>query len=127
MLGQRTTFGVGPIATRQGRAFVRDVLAGPNLPPERVADAMLVASELISNAVRHAEPGEAIDVAVGLDGDRLRVEVSPVHRESDLSFVVIDGVARAWGVDGRTGWADLRATRGPVSDVRPATSTWSPR
>lgn len=49
-------------------------LARASLHPERLADALLATSELVSNSLLHAGGGP-VTVWAGLDNERLRVEV----------------------------------------------------
>lgn len=63
----------GERAPREARSFLRRQLDDWGLGPELVDPAELCLSELVTNAVIHA--GTAIDVALRLDGDRLRVAV----------------------------------------------------
>jgi len=55
------------------RRRMRSFLAGL-VHPEALADAVLLAGELVTNAILHAPPGP-IALEVDLDGRRLRVEV----------------------------------------------------
>ncbi len=91
-------------------------------------DAVLVLSELVTNAMVHAAAGCRIDVRHS--GDRLRLEVwdpspqAPVIRLVGPSHVggrglrIVDAVAEAWGwhptVDGKCVWAVVPAV---VDDV----------
>jgi anti-sigma regulatory factor (Ser/Thr protein kinase) len=63
----------GETAPREARSFLRRELGDWGLGPELVDPAELCLSELVTNAVIHA--GTAIQVALRLDGDRLRVAV----------------------------------------------------
>jgi anti-sigma regulatory factor (Ser/Thr protein kinase) len=63
----------GETAPREARSFLRRQLDDWGLGPDLVDPAELCLSELVTNAVIHA--GTAIDVALRLDGDRLRVAV----------------------------------------------------
>ena len=61
-------------ARRWARAFVG--LHAPDISGERTGDVELVVSELVTNAVRYGtEPGDSVLVVLGIDTDRLRVEV----------------------------------------------------
>jgi anti-sigma regulatory factor (Ser/Thr protein kinase) len=78
---------------------------------ERMRDARLLVSELVTNAVRHAG-GEAVRLVVALDADMLRIEVhdpgdgfelkpppdDPL-RASGWGLVLVDELADRWGVD----------------------------
>jgi two-component sensor histidine kinase len=100
-----------------------------------VDDAVLVLSELISNAIKHARPMASGKIAVSWDVGRevVRIAVTdggsntrptPVHSsESALGgrgLSIVSAVAREWGVEdsvpGTTVWAVLRLTghRAPI-------------
>ena len=93
-----------------------------------VGDAVLVVSELLSNAIRHARPlpGSNVQVAWALDDDAVEVEVSdggaatrPTHAQPTVSSLggrgldIVEYLARTWGVrsddGGLTVWAVLAA------------------
>ncbi len=93
-----------------------------------VGDAVLVVSELLSNAIRHARPlpGASVQVAWALDEDAVEVAVSdggaltrPTLAQATVSslggrgLAVVEYLARAWGVrsedGGLTVWAVLAA------------------
>jgi anti-sigma regulatory factor (Ser/Thr protein kinase) len=93
-----------------------------------VGDAVLVVSELLSNAIRHARPlpGSSVQVAWALDDDAVEVAVSdggaptrPVPVQATVSSLggrgldIVGYLARAWGVRsddaGLTVWAVLAA------------------
>ncbi|MET7796691.1 ATP-binding protein, partial [Streptomyces decoyicus] len=66
-----------PEAVSVVRRRVRTVLADWNLAPDLAEDALLVISELITNAVVHALPPAALRLArVGAGRNALRVEVT---------------------------------------------------
>ena len=93
-----------------------------------VGDAVLVVSELLSNAIRHARPlpGSSVQVAWALDDDAVEVAVSdggaatrPTVAHATVSSLggrgldIVDYLARTWGVrtddGGLTVWAVLAA------------------
>jgi anti-sigma regulatory factor (Ser/Thr protein kinase) len=93
-----------------------------------VGDAVLVVSELLSNAIRHARPlpGANLQVAWALDNGSVEVAVSdggaptrPHSAHASVSSLggrgldIVDYLARAWGVradqEGLTVWAVLAA------------------
>jgi anti-sigma regulatory factor (Ser/Thr protein kinase) len=93
-----------------------------------VGDAVLVVSELLSNALRHARPlpGSSVQVAWALDDDAVEVAVSdggaatrPTPAQATVSSLggrgldIVDYLARTWGVRsddyGLTVWAVLAA------------------
>ena len=94
-----------------------------HLDADLVADASLVVSELVTNAVQHGEPPVELIVTPGSDEVHLAVrDHSPaeplprVIRSSDGGFGVhvVDALAATWGVipepTGKLVWARLHAT-----------------
>ncbi|MFI9331896.1 ATP-binding protein [Kitasatospora sp. NPDC052868] len=109
-------------SVRLAREFVRHCLAvlRPATPAEKVYDAGLVASELVTNALRHRPRSMAIRVVIS--ASRCRIEVaddgrsaaSPpearVRREPRLGFAVMAGLGtlgHALDADGTVSWVDL--------------------
>lgn len=103
-----------------------------------VGDAVLVVSELLSNALRHARPlpGASVQVAWALDDDAVEVAVSdggaptrPILTQATVSALggrglsIVEYLARTWGVRsddaGLTVWAVLAA---PPATLRAAAS-----
>lgn len=89
-------------------------------------DAILVASELVSNSVMHGgcDPGEEIELVAQLEPDALRLTVidlgrsgrTPTRRGSEyhgpggMGLRLVDAVARRWGTEQREGtivWVEL--------------------
>lgn len=102
------------------RRFLSELLRPRRISARARENALLVSSELVSNAYRHGEG--AIELRVSLHGDRLRVEVidegqdqAPSVREQTSDgpggwgLQIVDQVALQWGVfEGTTHvWADL--------------------
>jgi len=106
----------------RSRRFVVDVLRESGA--EASDEVLLVASELVTNAVRHGE-GE-VELRVGVDGDCVRIEVLddghaavavPEREPAPMSIggrglILVRQVARRWGTGfDRTGrtlvWAEL--------------------
>jgi anti-sigma regulatory factor (Ser/Thr protein kinase) len=120
-----------PDAPAAIRAFVRAVLNPA--PPNPMAVVELLASELVSNVVRHV--GSPMTVRVGRDGPGVRVEVDdesdtpPVLRtpapdaEGGRGLLLVASLASDWGFEtrdhGKTVWfvVDL----GEASGAREAT------
>jgi anti-sigma regulatory factor (Ser/Thr protein kinase) len=109
---------------RLARQATRDTLAAWQLSHlEEVA--VLVVSELVTNAVLHARDTGAIGLELASAGTRLRVEVqdgdphwrlqySPAEcDESGFGFVLVDSLAGRWGIRrvsaGKAVWAELEA------------------
>jgi anti-sigma regulatory factor (Ser/Thr protein kinase) len=105
------------------RQFVDHYLRRRGLPDDAVETALLVSSELVTNAYRHGEG--AIELRVSLRDDRVRIEVidkghgeAPAVREQEGDHTggwglrIVDQLAVQWGVfEGTTHvWADLALT-----------------
>ena len=110
---------------RTARRAVMQVV-GDNGSIQFVRDAILLTSELVSNAVIHTEQGCAVTVAFDRSEQRLRVEVADSSEElptmasrSDrgriggLGLVLVEDVATRWGTTptatGKTTWFELDA------------------
>ena len=91
--------------------------------------AVLLVSELVTNAVRHASTGgSALVLRLEAAGGWLRIEVHDadprmpqprtphVHEESGFGFVLLDALADKWGVRestiGKAVWAELDTRQG---------------
>ncbi|WP_405769469.1 ATP-binding protein [Streptomyces sp. NBC_01538] len=118
------------------RAQVRKALADWGLPTELAADVALVATELITNSVRHCEVTFAlVEVTLTLrDDNQLLLEVSDPdteelpaprtagqHDEGGRGLAVIAALTSQWGCDLRRftkcSWATF-----PLPEVAPACS-----
>ena len=113
-----------PIAPILARAAVTAI--GSGLPASVVSDAELLTSEVVSNAVKHADldPSQKIVLRVVMD-ERLRIEVADPGPpfEADLrrrssgtsgwGLFLIEGIATSWGVEpegaGKKVWFELGA------------------
>jgi anti-sigma regulatory factor (Ser/Thr protein kinase) len=99
-------------------------------------DALLVLSELVTNAVLHSGcgPEENIGVQVSTDGERVWISVRDPglsggearphardpRRVGGLGLVVVDTLATRWGsdrLDGYHVWAELPATRAEAGQL----------
>ena len=113
-------------AVRLARRVTRDALAAWQLA--HVEDtAVLLVSELVTNALRHAGDTGAIGLELTSAGTWLRVEVqdgdphwrvsrSPADcDESGFGFVLVDSLAARWGVRrvsaGKAVWVELDASQ----------------
>jgi anti-sigma regulatory factor (Ser/Thr protein kinase) len=114
-------------------AFVRRQLAcdldSYNLPVDAIDDVVLVASELVGNAVRHttATQQATLDVSWDVDASGVRVCVGdpsqepPIVRSSGLDepdgrgLRIVDAVSDDWGVErdghGKRVWAHVPIRR----------------
>lgn len=115
-----------PVAPSLARAAIAAVASG--LPSAVVAEAELLTSEVVSNAVRHAEldPSQEIVVRIVADG-HVRVEVAdpgppfeahlrePSSDSSGWGLLLVDAVATSWGVEregsGKRVWFEVGARR----------------
>lgn len=104
------------------RRFVRDRLAAWEAT-DHVEGAVLVASELVTNAVLHART--AVTLRVDTDGPTVRIEVfdenprlpvagpCPPDATSGRGLSLIAALADAWGMenrgDGKVVWAEIGA------------------
>jgi serine/threonine-protein kinase RsbW len=114
------TFAAPALARERVRRFAAD------LPTATVDDAVLMVSELVTNAVQHGRPvvtlgmslsPEVLTVAVG---DWGRAPVTPrvptANQERGRGLAMVDALAAHWGVtnhdseDGRQVWFDVAAT-----------------
>lgn len=98
------------------RDLVSDAMSGSTSPEERVEDARLLTSEVVTNAVRHARLGAegSIGVAVDVSRGRVRVEVSEggpgfvvtaigapsPQTVSGWGLLLVEQVSDNWGVAG---------------------------
>ncbi|MFF4961916.1 ATP-binding protein [Streptomyces sp. NPDC001222] len=114
----------------RARALLRDQAASWKLPDEVTEAAVLLLSELMTNAYRHARvsPGREIRARCVLEADRLRVSVTdandtlPTPRqaapddESGRGLALVAALAEKWGAEpraagiGKTVWFELRIT-----------------
>lgn len=115
------SFGAGLESTTAARRFAERTMTGWSVDGERFETARLLVSELVANAVTHAET----DVRLYLDltPDRLRVEVRdgaegqprarhPRHDDpTGRGLMIVEALADRWGVEptppGKTVWFEL--------------------
>ncbi|MEU4092777.1 ATP-binding protein [Streptomyces sp. NPDC026673] len=120
-----------PRSVGRARARLREQAEVWGLPPDAVETAVLLLSELMSNAVRHARvpPDRRIAARAALASGVLRVEVCdagdglPVPRrvsasdESGRGLALVETLADAWNVQprpygiGKAVWFELRVTK----------------
>jgi serine/threonine-protein kinase RsbW len=109
---------------RHAPAAIRQAFAHSAELDWELGDAMLIASELVTNAVRHSgcSEDEPIEVNVNARLDYLRITVrdpglsgqdAHVHEEASLSgwgLQIVNQLAQRWGSDRRDGysvWAEI--------------------
>ena len=121
-LNLQVTLPAGDGAVRLARRVTRDVLARWRLAHVEET-AILLVSELVTNAVRHARNTYAIGLDLEIGETWLRIEVQdadprwPQPRtpgrfdESGFGLVLVDALAGKWGVretaTGKAVWAEL--------------------
>jgi serine phosphatase RsbU (regulator of sigma subunit)/anti-sigma regulatory factor (Ser/Thr protein kinase) len=143
-LNAETAFAPEPTAVADARRFVRKTLTSWGLSgqDELVTDAVLLASELVTNAIVHA--GTPVQLTCRLDGANVEVAVldrhparvipdppgaaAEVERPSGRGLVLPAALSSSWGVTyapaskviwcrlGPDGAADGHAAAGPVVD-----------
>jgi anti-sigma regulatory factor (Ser/Thr protein kinase) len=120
----RTTLGADAGSAAAARRFVADVLNQRGFSKSAIEDAVLLASEVVTNAVLHA--GGSVDVVVIADSSMARVEVHDDHPSHPVLLTsgpeatfgrglrVIEALAGGWGVDdrgdrGKCVWFEVRS------------------
>jgi anti-sigma regulatory factor (Ser/Thr protein kinase) len=120
-------------ASRRARSGVEGLLRAAGVPERAVAAVLLVVSELVANAIRHA--GTDFTVTADLDGDVVRIQVLDqdsrppallgfdTESTSGRGLQMVAGLSRDWGwrtaesdggVSGKVVWAEVE-TEGPVA------------
>lgn len=119
-----------PTSAALARSFVAETLRTWRAS-DCVDAALLLTSELVTNAVLHS--GDVVDLLMRLDGEVLRIEVQdgdqrlPVTRpRDDLSehgrgMTVVAALADDWGVDtsagGKVVWCELSVSSSPAAST----------
>jgi serine/threonine-protein kinase RsbW len=109
-------------AVRMARQATRDALATWQLAYLEET-AVLLVSELVTNAVRHARGGDEVTLVLQTAGTWLRIEVTDADPQwpqprtpagfdgSGFGLVLVDALAGKWGVretaTGKAVWAEL--------------------
>ena len=101
------------------------------LPMELIDDAMLLVSELVTNAVRHGSPritltvrNDPAGIGVGVTDHGQTLPMLPQRQPNDpmtsgRGLLIVDALATAWGVistdppPGKTVWFELDPTSRP--------------
>lgn len=125
---ERTDVKQRTVATSSFDATLQSVAAARSFVDQQLgADfvrrpaALLIASELATNAVQHAASPFEVAVIGYLDGVRIAVrdqstaqvcvQVPPGHAETGRGLGLVDALSRAWGVrwtsGGKVVWADV--------------------
>jgi anti-sigma regulatory factor (Ser/Thr protein kinase) len=112
--------------TREAASAVREEMAGLDDVGWILGDAMLVATELVNNAVTHSGCDDTHSVHVAIHRERGAIVISvrdpgspgrtpaafseAVEIGGGLGLVIVDALARRWGADRDEGyhvWAEL--------------------
>jgi anti-sigma regulatory factor (Ser/Thr protein kinase) len=108
-----------PASAGAGRRAVAEVLTDWGVSPETVSDAMLVVSEIVTNALLHAPAEDPLALDLSLTDGVLRVAVSDTsdrhplrrspagHDEGGRGIGILDALASRWGVSDRVGGKSL--------------------
>lgn len=122
---QRVTLSESLRAPARARTWVAE--QATDLPETVVEDAMLIVSELVTNAVRYGKPEITLAVAPIADGIRIEVSdrgetlpllapvVPPGNRTGGRGLLIVATTAADWGVvphdppPGKTVWVELTA------------------
>ena len=98
----------GPAAAAEARSRVRAAIGAWDAPVDQDL-AVLLTSELVTNAIRH-EIGQAITLAITCSGDELRVDVhdtsrawpmiedAPADAETGRGLLLVATLSAGWGV-----------------------------
>jgi anti-sigma regulatory factor (Ser/Thr protein kinase) len=106
------------------RQWLTDLCDDTSIPAKTVGDAVLLVSELVTNALRHGHGDVVCHGCVNGDGDEICVAVAdgsarppvllPVdpQRVGGFGMLLLERIARQWGVasypGGKVVWATLR-------------------
>jgi anti-sigma regulatory factor (Ser/Thr protein kinase) len=115
-------------------------LAGA-LPAEKVEELKLLATEMVTNSVKHSGPDGLIGLELRLDGTSVVIAVTdsgpgfePLAASPDLEaeagrgLLIVDALSDRWGVDRGAGtrvWAELDVA--PLAGSRPVEPAVTPR
>ncbi|HET9901640.1 MAG TPA: ATP-binding protein [Actinomycetes bacterium] len=121
---QSATFPAAPTSARAARDFLRTVL--PDLASDVIDVVLLLVTELVTNAVVHAQT--SVRVCVEISGSRVRIDVQdeatimpgrrPVSVESlgGRGLLLVEGLADRWGYEphpwGKTVWFEIDGASG---------------
>lgn len=130
-----------PDAVRTARRFISEQLARHGLG-DLAADAALIGSELVTNALLHAGPPAQVRLRLSSAGARLEVRdrspEPPVRTHSDIGAMtgrglhLVEGLASRWGVTqheggGKSVWAEVErgGGHGAALDDRQLLALWA--
>ncbi len=124
------TLDAAELSAREARQLVRTVLADARVSTDATETALLLVSELVTNAVLHADGRPVLDIAV--EPDRLRIAVSdtgrgtpevqtdnPLLSDHGRGMLLVDTLSSRWGsepseVGGKCVWFELEQSPGPA-------------
>jgi anti-sigma regulatory factor (Ser/Thr protein kinase) len=97
-----------PHSVRRARRALERVAT--RLSKQRLRDASLCLSELVTNAIQHASAGSDLELRLALDEQRLRVEVADRGRgfrpgrptpgdERGWGLFIVENLSDRWGVE----------------------------
>ena len=104
----RVRLTAGPPAAAEARSHVRAAICAWDVPVEEEV-AILLTSELVTNAIRH-ETGETITLAISCSFGQLRVDVhdtscclpvvvdAPVDAEAGRGLMLVATLSESWGI-----------------------------
>jgi anti-sigma regulatory factor (Ser/Thr protein kinase) len=104
---RRISLSAGPAAAGQARAEVREAILAWDLPVD-ASVALLLTSELVTNAIRH-EAGETVVLDIGCTRGELRVDVhdtarampalvnAPADAETGRGLLLVASLSDNWG------------------------------
>ena len=104
---RRISLSTGPVAPARARRHVRAAIYAWDVPVEETT-AVLLTSELVTNAIRH-ETGETVMLAISCACGRFRVDVHdtscflpiPVHGPADAEagrgLMLVSSLSSQWG------------------------------
>ncbi|WP_236580104.1 ATP-binding protein [Streptomyces sp. HM190] len=130
-----------PVSAGEARRSVRELLEGWGVTPDVREDALLITSELVTNALTHTTT-EWIVCRLHLTGQRLRIEVEDQNRgsaqparrrpgpddQNGRGLMLVGMLSSDWGVDetpqrsGRVVWAELPSEGRETAEPAPPTA-----
>ena len=133
----RTALPAGLESTTTARRFAERTLRRWRITDERFETARLLVSELVANAVTHAQ--SPTELSLDLSPERLRVEVRdqarerpevqhPTHEQlTGRGLMIVEALADRWGVDdeppGKVVWFELGPGHAGEADLRRVTTS----
>src|SRR3954466_4065473 len=126
----------GPYAVTAARLALADLEA--QLDTSVAFDVRLLVSELVTNSVQHAQVAaeDSIVLSVSFSDTTVRIEVrdegpgfeppdSPPPEDADAGWglFLVEQLADAWGVEGKTVWFEIDRDRARRDDEAPSEST----